>query len=359
MQPYARTLSKRFQAQDPTGLSATQPRPRPGACRPVPETWTGLAEGLTRALQDDPRAARKLSSMVDCLRLRLRVRWACGADAPRLDAWCGHAWCPACSRSTAARARESARTWGPGPVVVVEIPLGRPGVGSGGRSRSGVSALRLPSPESVTAARLAWGKLAAQVERESDLPRPEEFPRGVVTPDGLVLFLQGGREPERLAGQLQRLAHGVGLGRVSAQALSPEAAATRLHRALLLEAERFEALVQGDLSCLAGVDETGPSPRLVHRRWLDLSLERAGQKRSVHLGGAQALPLDTGHSLPTLPEEPPCPLHGAGCPVESLEVHDGHATSGDPLWTGDPEQLGGHPTRHTVSLFLERVRRAG
>lgn len=350
MQPYARTLSKRFQAQDPTGLSATQVRPRPGAWRAVPETWTGLSEGLARALEDDPRAARKLGPLVDCLGLRLRVRWACGSDGARLDAWCGHAWCPACARRAAGRARESARLWGP--VVVVEVPLGRPGA-------SGVSGLRLPSPESLTAARLAWGKLASKVEREGGLPRPEEFPRGVVTPDGLLFFLQGGSDPERLAGQLQRLAHGVGLGRVNASALSPEAAATRLHRALLLESERFEALVQSDLVCLAGVEETGPSPRLVWRRWLDLAWERVQDKRSVHLGGAQALPLDTGTSLPELCEEPPCPLHGAGCPVTALEVHETRAPDGEPLWSGDPERLGAHPTRHTVSQFLSQVRRSG
>lgn len=342
MQPYARTLSQL--RHDPTGLSATQPRPRPRRGGEVPATWTGLAEGLTQVLSEDPKAAKKLGGLVDCLGLSLRVRWACGADAPRLEAWCGHPWCPACARRSAGLARESTRAWGEG-VVAVELPLGRPG------------GLGLPSAEAVAAARVGWGKLAARVGQTTGLPRPEEFPRGVVTPDGLVLFLRGWELPERLAHAIEREAPRVGLRGVRSEVLGREAAGARLHRALLLEVERFEGLVASDLRRMGGEDETGPSPRLVWRRWTDLALSRAQEKRSIHLGGSQALPLQTGAALGELSQEPPCPQHGHSCPVEALELRrtkDGHT-----VWEGEPERLGAHPTRQTVSRLLDEVQGRG
>lgn len=337
MQPYVRELEKRYTAQDPTGLSATWARPRP-VRSPVPETWRRLAEGLSRALVDDPRAARKLGPLAECLGLSLETRWGCGATGPRLEAWCGHPWCPSCARQSASRAREAARGW-EGTIGMVELPLGKR-----------VGGLSLPGEDAVNAVRVAWGKVARQAGLGG-----ETYPRGVLGPDGLVLFVRLGDQPDERVQAIERAAQKVGLARVSVSKATPEVAATRLHRALLLEAERFEATVGSDLSRLADVDEVGPAPGFVHRRWVEQALARAQEKRSVVIGGSNALPLPDLKSLPELPEEPPCPLHGKDCPAVALEVKDGAGR--DTLWSGESERLGTRPTRQTIMSLLSEARR--
>lgn len=337
MKPYTRELEKRMTAQDPTGLSATWARPRPVRSH-VPETWLELAKGISKALVDDPRAARKLGPLAECLGLSLETRWGCGAIGPRLEAWCGHPWCPSCARSAAARAREVARAW-PGPLAVVEIPLGK---------RKG--GLSLPGEDAVNAARVAWGRIAGFAGRGG-----EAYPRGVLGPDGLVLFVRLGDRPGEQVLAIERAAQRVGLARVDATMVAPEAAATRLHRALLLEAERFEAIVSQDLRQLADDDQTGPTPGFVHRRWVDQAMVRTQEKRTTILGGTNALPLPDLRTLPELTLDPPCPLHGNECPAVALEVRE--STRGETLWSGEAERLGTRPTRQTVGALLAGLKR--
>jgi hypothetical protein len=364
MKAYARNQLKRLAAQEACSgvvsrsecLGARASAPEFGG---VPAPWARFAS----AYEDAASSATKGAELAGLLRLSRCPRYAvrrvhrCGAEAPFAEAWCGAAYCPACTRERESRVSRTLITqWGAGRLFSVEIPVGRQG------------GLVLPRPGAVAAVREAWARVTARVASCTTLPRIEAMPRLVLTPDGVTQIL---RFPWRAKGAASRVAEEclleavrlgcrrIGLRGVIVERRSTEQAATLYARAQSLEAQRFLEAVVIDLDRLdalswreplAGDASLKAALRASANRWVSRQrARRKASRRRLEFGGRDALPAPHPNLAPGTAVR--CPDHGGDCPPEALYVRD-LSDRGRLVAEAAPDALGERPRTVAIASLV-------
>jgi hypothetical protein len=327
-----------------------------------PAFWGVFADRLEGALDEGSDAERSACErLVQCGGREVSRAYRCGIEAPALGSWCGHEYCPACSRQRAAQAaREASEGWD-AHVLWIGLRVGM------------VAGPELPERAAVAHLRAAWSKIVQRVEGLTTFPRLESVPRAVIAPGAMHFFLRlpwgegitgkiGKVAEDTLTRAVRQACREAGLMGVRSQVLSREAAGWQVRSALMEESRRFQDSIGYDLARLAAVRWRAPFPadaslraasQAAVRRWIEsLMAAKAQRRRPRVLGGKTSLGLSTTGSLQAAKAS--CPRHGGQCAVDETRVR--HRHGGELLLREAGDQA---PTanRTVVAKFLARVPR--
>jgi hypothetical protein len=315
---------------------------------PRPASWAQFSRAIEAGAQD---AARRIQPTVKrlahCGGLSVARSFDCGKEDATLDAWCGHAYCPACATSESAEVAKFVRqNWDP-QLISVEISV--PG---------DMTSPALPSPDEVATIRAAWAEATKSLAETSGLERVESVPRVLVAPQLITIFARypGVGESqilrECLIEGLQVACDEGGLGGAEVSSVSREEAATQIRKGIFEQARRFAAGVERDLQASAWPTEVSA------RRWIGQIEAHHGERRRKRLlGGKGSLPVSGTSS--SAGKKASCSAHGGHCHVITTRVRE--RDSGDLViaYPGDQVPSAGGPV--AASFFAtaakEGVRR--
>ena len=364
MRAYERRAHPRFTLHAPR--EDRRPTPSSTRFRDQPASWTRFAALLERA-SGQTRANEAARRLARCGSMGIEHVFRCGGSEEALGAWCGHAFCPRCTRSQGARLAQEVRSGWSERVVSLVVPT---------RASGG---LELPSASEVTELRAGFAQAAARAAELSLLPQLQSLPRTLIAPAGVTFFapLPWARLPDpkrqraaeaTLATALRRGAREAGLPASVPAVASREATAIQLKAAWTQQADRFQIRVEAELARLEDL-ATGPwrasdvsleaAEGALTSRWLERVRARQRRRQTLSQGGREALPLDL--SPTNSRKKGVCAQHGGCCPIERTELR---SSEGRVLRTWSGDALPQQPTGTQVARLIEtpgaRVwRRAG
>lgn len=274
-----------------------------------------------------------LATIARCEAWTISRAFACGAERAATDGWCGSPLCGPCAEVRAEEAARAARARWPEVVFTVDIPIGVAGKRT------------LPTPEEVVLARDAWARAAKASEAE--VGRVDGLPRAIVTPDGVLLFVQppiglGDDRANDVARTLEAAAQAAGHSQTVVRAATRDEAARALADALTLEARRFRETVTFDR--VSGETD-------VAGRWVEHARARhADLRRPTVIGSRESLPVPDARGVSLQPHV--CPDHADGCEQAATIVRD---TAGRVLLEAPP--LAARPTRQAFTAIAGQAAR--
>ena len=323
MKPYVRP-------QEPLTLESSATWTRPAATTPprFPKFWGDFTATLERVLEREgtPQEQSAFGRLIHCGARQIERVYRCSTEEEAIEAWCGHAWCPACSAQQAAQAARFVQEEWDARVVHVGITIG-----------TGSEAPALPDKTAVAKLRAAWSSIGERAAEISGFPRLEKVPRVIVTPAGMHVFahlpwseLPGGALGEQataaLVAAIRSACQGAGIYGARVQIASREAAAQIVRGALLEESRRFTERVGYDVARMASLRWRSPgamgvSERPVGEAWLEaLRSAQRDRRRKRVLGGKSALPMPACREIEV--RKPVCPRHGGICAVDATQIRE-------------------------------------
>lgn len=324
MKPYVRP-------QEPLTLESSATWTRPAAATPArfPKFWGDFTAHLQRALERDgtPQEQSAFGRLIHCGSRQIERVYRCLTEEEAIEAWCGHAWCPACAAQQAAQAARYVQEAWDERVLHVGIT-----VGTGGDSSPG-----LPEKTAIAKLRAAWSSIGERAAEISGFPRLAKVPRVIVTPAGMHMFVRlpwgalpegqvGEHAPAALVEAVRSACQGAGIYGARVQVASREAAAQIVRSALLEESRRFTDRVGYDLARMASVRWRTPGAASVSERptgetWLEaLRGAQRDRRRKRVLGGKGALPMPACREIEV--SKPVCPRHGGICAVDETRIRE-------------------------------------
>lgn len=318
---------------------------------PRPAGWAQFSRAIEAAAEDVARRLQPtLRRIAHCGGLEVSRSFDCGQEDATLEAWCGHAYCPACATAESAEVAKFARqSWDP-QLISVEVSV--PG---------DLSSPALPSPDAVATIRAAWAEVTKRLAETSGLTRVESIPRVMVSPQQVTIFARYPETPgmeentilrECLLEGLQVACDEGGLERASVRSVSREEAANQLKKGLFEQARRFSAGVERDLQASAFPTEVAA------RGWIaQLEAHHGERRRKRLLGGKGSLPTPQSGGAETKSSN--CSAHGGHCHVITTRVRE--RVSGDLViaYPGDqvPSAAGPVAASFFAAAAKEGVRR--
>lgn len=278
---------------------------------PRPATWSQFSRAIEAGAQDVARRLKPaLERLAHCGGLSVARSFDCGQEDGALDAWCGHAYCPACATSESSEVAKFVRqSWDP-QLISVEVSVD-----------GDLTSPALPTPDEVATIRAAWAEVTKTLAETSGLARVESVPRVLVAPQQVTIFArypEVGENPilrECLIEGLQVACDEGGLERAAVSGISREEAAIQIRAGLYEQARRFVAGVERDLEASAWPTEVSA------RRWIGQIEAHHGERRRKRLlGGKGSLPAPSGSSAPS--KKATCSAHGGQCHVITTRVRE-------------------------------------
>jgi len=315
---------------------------------PRPASWAQFSRAIEAASKDVARRLQPaIKRLAHCGGLSVARSFDCGQEDATLDAWCGHAYCPACATSESAEVAKFVRRNWDSQLISVEVSVD-----------GDLSSPALPSPDSVATIRAAWAEVTKSLAETSGLERIESVPRVMVAPQSVTIFArypETGDNPilrECLLEGLQQACDEGGLERAEVQGVSREIAASMIRAGIYEQARRFTAGVERDLQASAWPTEVSA------RGWIGQIEAHHGQRRRKRLlGGKGSLPVSGSASSTT--KKASCSAHGGHCHVITTRVRE--RTSGDLViaYPGDQVPAAGGPVAATffANAAKEGIRR--
>ena len=353
MKPYVRP-------QEPLTLESSATWTRPAAATPArfPKFWGDFTDHLQRALERDgtPQEQSAFGRLIHCGSRQIERVYRCLTEEEAIEAWCGHAWCPACSAQQAAQAARFVQEEWDARVVHVGITVGTGGVDPG-----------LPDKTAIAKLRAAWSSIGERAAQISGFPRLEKVPRVIVTPAGMHMFARlpwselptgevGEQASAALVQAIRSACQGAGIYGARVQIASRESAAQIVRGALLEESRRFTDLVGYDMARMASTRWRSPgaasvSERPVGETWLEaLRGAQRDRRRKRVLGGKDALPMPACREIEV--SKPVCPRHGGICAVDETRIRERFGAQILHIVPGDQV-----PAAHRTSIanFVEKA----
>lgn len=313
-----------------------------------PHGWSQFSKSLEAACPDAERRLQPtIRRLAHCGGLSVARSFDCGQEDGALDAWCGHAYCPACATAESTAVAQFVRQHWDAQLISVEISVD-----------GDLSSPALPDPNQVATIRAAWAEITRNFAETSQLDRIESVPRVLVAPQSVTIFARypfsDDNETLRnclIEGIKSACAAG-GLERSTVESVSREEAATQIRAGLSEQARRFADGVERDLQASAWPTQVSA------RRWIgQIQAHHADRRRKRLLGGKGSLPAPAQTTSEC--GKAACSRHGNFCHVITTRVRE--RASGDLViaYPGDQVPATGGPVAATffANAAREGVRR--
>ncbi|MBL4844393.1 MAG: hypothetical protein JKY65_02600 [Planctomycetes bacterium] len=290
---------------------------------PRPAVWGRFSGAIEQACEG---AARKIQPTIrriaHCGGLSVGRSFTCGQEDQAIDAWCGHAYCPACAKLESTTAAQSVRDGWDSRLITIEVAVD-----------GDLTSPALPNPSEVAVIRATWAEISKTLAERTGLPRLESVPRVLISPQSVTLFVRHPFDAETarecLVEAVREACHSGGLDRSTVSGLSRERAAGIVRRGLSEQSRRFVAGVERDLGrghvawrgSFPGDASNQAADRTAARGWIaQIEAHHTERRRKRVLGSKGCLPAPAESSAEG--KKAVCSRHGSQCHVIVTRVRE-------------------------------------